>query len=358
MSCSSVRVCHNRLSVAEADMYDADIAYGMSVHPWRKILDQCFVTRREAYEACGGLEPELGHYAEWVLAARYSAHDLKIGYLPEARVHHYYIGELGELKAFTLDFVAGEISHFKRHACAPGDELLEVPPEWTCRDNFESGMARAILRMSVRDLATHGRIRAIGGIARWTLPSIFGNGIARAASAAVVANAHLATWLASWVGPRKWLRGSLKHYIAALIEYQRLTLIGNERLNRDDGPAGSRAAVLTKTGFYPLEQYHGREFRWSETEAAIRFCARPGRLSIRIRCLPVRSLSDRIDLRFYLDGRPVPNGAVSRDSNGFEIRLIVPDLGTATLGWICRAFPARADPRRLGLPITGFELIA
>ena len=35
MSCSSVRVCHNRLSVAEADMYDADIAYGMNVHPWR-----------------------------------------------------------------------------------------------------------------------------------------------------------------------------------------------------------------------------------------------------------------------------------------------------------------------------------
>lgn len=47
-SCGSTPICHNRLSEAEAEMYEADIEYGMTVHPWRKILDQCFVTRREA----------------------------------------------------------------------------------------------------------------------------------------------------------------------------------------------------------------------------------------------------------------------------------------------------------------------
>jgi hypothetical protein len=360
MSCSSVRVCHNRLSVAEADMYDADIAYGMNVHPWRKVLDQCFVTDREAYEACGGLEPELGHYAEWVLAARYAARGHKIGYLPEARVHHYYVGELGELKTFTLDFVAGEITYFKRSAREPGDELLEAPPEWNCRDNFESGMARSILRMSLRDLVTRQRIRAIGGVLRWAFPAIVGDGVARAASAITVVNAYVATLLTSRVGPREWLRRSLKHYIAALIGYQRLSLIRGEHSNDSDDAEESnpRTAVLSQTGFYPLEPYHGQTFRWSETEAAVRFLAPPGRLSIRITCLSVRSLSRRIDLRFYLDGRPVPDGAVSTGSNGFEIRIVVPQSGTATLGWICRAFPARSDPRRLGLPILNFELIS
>jgi hypothetical protein len=360
MSCSSVRVCHNRLSVAEADMYDADIAYGMNVHPWRKVLDQCFVTRRDAYEACGGFEPELGHFAEWVLAARYAARGHRIGYLPEARVHHYYIGELGELKAFTLDFVAGEISYFGRNSCEPGSELLEAPPEWTCRDNFESATARVILRMSLTDLVTHLRVQALRGIGRWALPAIFGGGVARAASAAVAVKAHAATLLVSWAGPREWLRRSLKRYIAALIEYQRLTLIQTTLAIRSDGPATSspETAVLSQTGFYPLEQYQGKVFRWSETEAAVRFRARPGRLTIRIKCLSVRSLSNRIDLRFYLDGRLVPNGAVSCQPDGCEIRVIVPQSGTATLGWICRAFPATADPRRLGLPILNFELIS
>src|SRR5882724_6605146 len=360
MSCSSVRVCHNRLSVAEADMYDADIAYGMNVHPWRKVLDQCFVTDREAYEACGGLEPELGHFAEWVLAARYAARGHRIGYLPEARVHHYYIGELGELKTFTLDFVAGEIRYFGRNSREPGSELLEAPPEWACRDNFDSAMARAILRMSVRDLVRHPGLRSLGGIGRWSLPAIFGGGVARAASAAIAVNAHVATLLLSWAGPREWLRRSLTRYIAALIEYQRLTLIEDERSNTHDGPATSNdgAVVLSQTGFYPLEQYQGQVFRWSETEAAVRFRARPGDLSIRVKCLPVRSLSDRINLRFYLDGKPVPNRAISSKPAASKFSLLSRSLGRPHSGWLCRAFPATGDPRRLGLPILSLELIA
>jgi len=340
-------------------MYDADIAYGMNVHPWRKVLDQCFVTDREAYQACGGLEPELGHYAEWVLAARYAARGHRIGYLPEARVHHYYVGEIGELKTFTLDFVAGEIAYFKRGARGPGDELLEVPPEWSCRDNFDPGMARAILRMCLRDLATR-RIPAIGGVLRWAFPAILGDGVARAASALAVVNAHVATWLTSRLGPPEWLRRSLKHYIAALIGYQRLSLIETERLNSAAGAeeSNSRTAVLNQTGFYPLEQYRGQTFRWSEAEAAVRFRAPSGGLSIRITCLRVRGPWDQIDLRFYLDGRPIPNGAVSTGPNGFEIRLVVPPSGTTILGWICRAFPARSDLRRLGLPILNFELVS
>jgi hypothetical protein len=218
MSCQSVRACHNRLSVAEADMYDADTAYGMNVHPWRKVLDACFATRREAYEACGGFEPEFGHFAEWLIAARYFARGHKVGYLPEARVHHYYIGELGELKTFTLDFVAGEISHFGRDARAPGDELLEAPPEWVCQDNFDSSTARAILRMSLRDLVGRRRMQAAYEIGRWIFPAIFDNGIARAASIAAIASAYVATSLLSWTGPRAWLSRSLKRYIAGLIE--------------------------------------------------------------------------------------------------------------------------------------------
>jgi hypothetical protein len=44
-SCRSIRITHNRLSNAEADIYETDIEFGMKEHPWRKILDQCFVTR-------------------------------------------------------------------------------------------------------------------------------------------------------------------------------------------------------------------------------------------------------------------------------------------------------------------------
>ena len=105
----TVPVTHNRLSEAESEFYGAEIEYGMLVHPWRKILDQCFVTRREAYFKNGGFEFELGHTAEWVLAANYFASGDRIGYAPEVRVHHFNSGRLAELREFTLDFVDGEM---------------------------------------------------------------------------------------------------------------------------------------------------------------------------------------------------------------------------------------------------------
>jgi hypothetical protein len=369
LSCRSIRITHNKLSVAEADMYDADIDYGMKHHPWRKILDQCFVTRREPYHQCGGLRHEFGHFSEWLLAARYHAAGHKIGYLPDARFYHYYIGVLPELKAFTLDFVTGEISYFSQGAQVPGSDLLEVPPEWACRENFDAGAARAILRMILRDLVAanvvgDGRWQSLRAIGRWIFPAISGDGLTRAVSAAASAYAYLAMRLAVLVGTREQLGRSLKAYIGALIRQQRLNRIRIERLAAPSavvadagGGSGTTAAVANQTGFHLPEQYQGRHFRWSETEAVICIRARPGRLILRMTCAQVRSLSHSIDLRFYCDGRRIPDGAISIGAEGFEIRVIIPQSGTAMLGWLCRAFPATGDSRRLGLPVAGLELI-
>jgi hypothetical protein len=367
-SCKSVRVIHNRLSEVEADMYEADTEYGMTVHPWRKILDVCFVTRREAYEACGGFKPEFGHFAEWALAASYFEMGYTIGYLPEARIHHYYIGALAELKTFTLDFVQGEIRYFSKDRAAAGGSLLEIPPELICQNNFNRDMARGILRMVTRDIITspaaHGRAKqAMLALGRWTSPAIFADGLVRGEAAAGAVYAYLAAALAAVIGSHQRLGVVFKRFIAALIRYQRLRCIRAERLSgsgRSRGAvagSGDDAVILDQTGFYPLEKFHGSPFRWSEIAAAVRFRANDGHRCIRIKCAPVRHLANGIDLRFYLDGRRIPDGAIAMDIDGFEIRIDLPRSGTYRLGWICRRFEAKADPRHLGLPVVGFELV-
>jgi hypothetical protein len=151
LSCRSLPILPNRMAEAEADMYEADITYGMTVHPWRKILDQCFVTRREAYTLAGGLQEEYGHFGEWVLAASYHELGLMIGYLPEARFHHHYIGVLSELRKFTLDFVRGEINFLSGDPSRPGAHLIEIPEEWIRRGSYDRQLARALLRISLQE---------------------------------------------------------------------------------------------------------------------------------------------------------------------------------------------------------------
>jgi hypothetical protein len=362
-SCRYQRVCPNRLSEAEADMYDADTMYGMIVHPWRKISDVCFVTSREAYDACGGLKPELGHFAEWELAANYSARGYKVGYLPAALIHHYFCGDMKVLREFTFDFVAGEIRYLARDSGEPAGALIEQPLEWICRDNSDPAMARAILRMLVREVFSarvgQRKLRTIvSAIGRWSYPALLEARIAQAASVLSMLQTYAVLKFAERFGTRDQLSAYFRSHIAALIRYQRLARI---RIERQEGRhratgSGRPPAVLSRTGFFLLERHRGSEFRWSETEAAIRIRARPGRLSVFIKCPAIRSLSDQIDLRFYLEGRRVPEVAISRESDGFEVRIVMPPSGSARLGWVCLPFPAANDPRRLGLPVMRLEL--
>lgn len=357
-SCRSVPVCHNRLSKAEAEMYQADIEFGMKVHPWLKVLDQCFVTRREAYEQCGGFHPELGHFAEWVLAAGYHARGYTLGYLEEARFHHYYVGKLDELKTFTLDFVQGEIRFFSEGSRDPGGAYLEVPVEWSCQDNFDSGAARDILRASLAIPGPGLRLPARGrAIWRWLGIAAFGDGLTHVTGIIAVLHARCALIAMLRVGSPESVSDRFKRYIAALIHLQRVNCIRiARRAKRDGGPALPEEHVLARVGFYPLETWSGRKFRWSETEAAVRIRGPAGRTIVRIQSPVIREPLDRIGARFFLDGARVANRSITVEHDAFVLTLDLPASGTATLAWMCPRFRAVGDSRRLGLPVAAIEI--
>jgi hypothetical protein len=359
-SCQSIPICHNRLSEAEAAMYQADIDFGMRVHPWRKVLDQCFVTRREVYEECGGLRAELGHFAEWVLAASYHARGHVIGYLEEARFHHYYIGRLSDLKTFTLDFVEGEIRYLSAGSREPGSELLEIPVEWSSRDNFDSGLARHAFRALVQDLPPWWKWpRETWRIFwRWVEPALLGDRLARGGALLAASYARAVLTALTLVGSSDSIARWLKRYIAALIHLQRLDRINDVR--QAGGAALPRLGdrVLAQAGFHAGEAWQDCAFRWSEPEAAVRISALRGRNMVRIQCLDVREPLDRIGARFYLDGARIADGAIAIDADAFVLQLDLPSSGTATLAWTCPRFAAVNDSRRLGLPVEGIEVNA
>ncbi|MET3968563.1 glycosyltransferase family 2 protein [Bradyrhizobium sp. S3.9.1] len=355
-SCQSVPICHNRLSVAEAAMYQADIEFGMKQHPWRKVLDQCFVTRRDVYWECGGLREELGHFAEWVLAAAYHARGHTIGYLEEARFHHYYIGEIGELKTFTLDFVQGEIRYLSEARDDPGSELLETPIEWSSRGDFNVALARSALAARMRA----GRVTSEGlqAIGRWCAIALAGDRLALGLARLAAGYARCSLTLLTMGGSRGSIARWLKRYIAALIHYQRLYCIRGIRGSLGGAAQSLGDQMVAQAGFHAWEVWQGRSFRWSEPEAALRIEAPPGRTIIRIASPEIRGPLDRIGVQFYLDGVRVADAATAIDADAFVLQLDLPPSGGAMLAWACPRFAAIDDPRRLGLPVAGIDVSA
>jgi glycosyl transferase family 2 len=369
-SCFSAPITHNRLSKAEAHMYMADVQYAMHVHPWQKINDNCFVTKREAYEHCGGFKSGVGHFAEWLLAASYFRRGYKLGFFPKARFHHYYSGSLRDLKTFTLDFVTGEAGYLNGEHDDVGAHLFEIPPEWICQGNFDRDMAREVLHIAVQSLVPVGASyrhlpRLAIQVGRWLAPAIFGDRIVRVSASAAAIYARIALLLAVAIGSQNWVNCPFRKYIAALIRVQRLTMIGMQRRTGRDAiqpghvAFGFDALTLNATGFYPVEQFQGSRFRWSETAAAVLVFAPGGLQRIRIDCISVRDLFDaRADFRFFIDGVRIPSSQVSFEADRISIEFDVIRPQIVTLGWTCQPFPAVADPRRLGLAIKRIDLIS
>jgi hypothetical protein len=200
-------------------------------------------------------------------------------------------------------------------------------------------------------------------IGRWILPAIFGDRIVRISAAAAAVYARITLLLAHAVGSQKRLNDQFRKYIAALIRAQRLTVIGSQGgMGRDAiQPShvgfGLDALTLNATGFYPLEQFQGSQFRWSETAAAVHVFAPAGLRRIRIDCIPARDLFDaKADFRFFVDGVRIPSSQVSIETDRISIELNITRPQIITLGWTCRPFLALADPRQLGLPIKRIDL--
>jgi hypothetical protein len=104
-------------------------------------------------------------------------------------------------------------------------------------------------------------------------------------------------------------------------------------------------------GFYPIEQYQGHRFRWSDTAAAIQISVSAGTRQIRINCLPVRDLTDpACDLRFYLDGARIPPGQLTMEEQRVSIDLHGAAPGVLTLGWTCVPLPRLRIPAVWGWP--------
>lgn len=363
-SCLPSPVTHNRLSDAEARMYITDIEHALQVSR-PKNLYQCFITVREVYELCGGFKSGLGHFAEWALAASYSQGSYKIGYFPKARFHHYYSGSLAELTAFTLNFVTGEIRYFDGNGFEPGDTSLEIPPEWICQGNFDRGMARATLHIAIKGGTSYRYlIRSLIQIGGWIFPAIFGDRMVRISASAAVVYARIVLLLALVIGPQRWLNYRLKKYVVALITMQRLKTIATQRRSRrrqirsDYVGFDIDAVALDSTGFYPVEHYHGNQFRWSETAATVLVAVPAGPHTIRIECLPARNLSDAsLDLRFYIDGKRIPPGQLTMEAHRAHIDLNMAQPRIFKLGWTCLPLIAAGDPRWLGLPVKHIEQI-
>ncbi len=361
-SCRTLRVAPNRLARMEADLYERDIDHAMNDHPWRKILDQCFVTRRDAYVETGGFDAALGHFAEWALAARYFDLGLKIGYAPHIVLHHLYSGDIAELRAFVESFVEGEIRFFSRGNEADCTISDETPPEWLTRGDWDRKLAAALLTCLRRFALARPLSVMMPGwwrevLNRWIVAA---RGItwSRLWANLQIPWRRALLGAAAIAGSRSHLMYCYENFIGAVIHAQRLKEIEahlpalNEVPCRQGGVTADNIGQQRRiSGFHLLESHRSVPMRWSRPAAVIELSVPPGSSGIAVQCAPVRRKLERLRPMFFINEVPVPAGRIAFSDHRAMISLEGAPAGVLRLAWVCRPFRAVRDTRRLGLPI-------
>jgi hypothetical protein len=380
-SCRSVPVTRNLLSRIEAESYGRDIEFGMTQHPWRKVLDQGFVARRSAYVQAGGFDAKFGHFAEWLIAARFYALGLTIAYAPDVRIHHVYIGKFGEWRRFTADFIQGQMRYLALEPSDPLESMFDEVPEWTGRRNLERDAARRICRMLLFDLrdssASGGRGRRLSTLRRWHW-RILRSWLVRAIAgdSSVLIRAQLKRFSARLGLQLDLLRRDQaraeEHHArccTAIATVERTRFL--RRRSRDLGrnatsrpplgdaspvPAGrwapGRLDEVHGVGFHMASGNGAEAIRWSEPAAYVELPLAPGPYEIDLNLLFRPPVRGEQHLRFYLDEKPVPSENVRTHDDHVKLRVDIPESSSVTrLGWVCAAHHAEGDHRALGLPV-------
>jgi hypothetical protein len=359
------------LSTIEADAYGRDIEFGMTEHPWRKVLDQCFVVRKTSYVEVGGFDPSFGHFAEWLIAARFHARGLTIGFAPQARIHHVYVGEFDEWRRFTADFIEGEMRYLALEPPDPLAAMFAEVPEWFMR-HVDRAAALRVCRMMIRDLR-----RSIGpnwpwnvlrgwlwrGVAgRWSLliPAYF-----RRLSARLALQRHLL------LRNRPGAEVSLERCCGAIATVQRTKFIRRWALEGRDNTAGMAklgpvgewrpgARIENRgVGFHSAPAEGNEAIRWSESAAYVELALPAGRYEIELKWVFLPHMAGGAQLSFYVNERPLATEDVRIDDDRARLQVRIPDSSDAPsrIGWVCSAHHEPGDHRTLGLPVTSLTWI-
>jgi Glycosyl transferase family 2 len=362
ISGGTISVAPTRLSRAEADHYNRDIHNAMTGHPWRKVLNQIFITRRQAYIDAGGYDPELQHFAEWELAARYFDRGFEIGFAPHITIFHHSAGNIAELSEFTRSFVSGEIEFFARGRATASVIWSQIPPEWATRGALNHRLTHALAACMRKALLTWPRPALLPTVLResmvWSMLATGGARLALGAAEWRVKLDRLLLAATVVAGSRAMSSQRFTAWVAAVIHLHRLNEIvmrlaaplpvddSSEMLAADDRDAGRMV------GFHLLESYQSVPMRWSGPAAMVELQLGCGQKRITIDCAPVRSPLSRVKPAFFIDEKPVPNDLLSYSGHGAVIALQERPPGRLRLAWVCEPFAATHDTRRLGLPVT------
>lgn len=355
-----------------ADWFDAVFDRWEEPGEWKRLSFFGTAIRRAVYLDAGTVNDDYGLFSPALLSATLDSRGAQVGRFAEARVMHIADEEIIEHHEHTFDFARGECVARAERGAVFCERYFGWAPLWGNRTRYRSDVARPVVRALVA-AAAHALARRredvpwiLRELPRWLAAAVGGPRPRAAFEGAAVAAEQRA---AMGVPGRERRRRSMLRAHARIVRLAQLEWIRAQ----PDGPAPARWDGVRRpveeldgalAGVHALEHDGERWWRWTEPVAHLRVAAPAsgGVLAIDTggrRGAPLDHVSG-----VYVGARRIRNRRLREDGT----RLLVPldgaewaRAGREGISILSRPRePRRAgfeDPRRMGLPIYGIELV-
>jgi len=370
----SVSLNRNRLARMESRMYEEGFREWSREGDWRKVIIRGFGIRRSAYLESGGFPCRYERFAEWLFAATLHVQGYHLGYAPSVCVRHVNIDRFSLFGSYIGEFTDGECRYRLENTNESFERFFGSPPEWNDRGTCNRELLTLILHGLGQQLHNWRSIGALPSgwvsrlmdVSRFLSLRLFGPRIMllRLQSLILLAKARFYLY---WFIPEPMYRAFLDywrhttafHRVRYLIEHPQPSATTEvQRLSHDLGDA-----LTDRTfGFYGLEEYEGKHFRWSSSVAGIPLSLAPGRYEVKINLLPVRPIVYKRDVAVYVNRMEVSPVHYEASDNVIRFELSVDNLACSGDLWLLffiRPWKVRksvtADERTLGLPIVAIN---
>jgi hypothetical protein len=353
-----------------AEWFDAVFERWAEPGEWTRLSFFGTAIRRSVYLDADTVNDVYGLFSPALLSATLDARGARIGHFAEARVVHIADEEITEHHEHTSDFARGECALRAERDAVFCERYFGWAPLWGNRARYRPDVARTVVR-ALAAAAAHALARRredapwiVRELARW-LPAAAGGPRPRAAFER--AALEVEERAAMGVPGRERRRHSMVRAHARVVRLAQLDWIRahpDEPVPaRGDGaprPIEELEGVLT--GVHALEHDGERWWRWTEPVAHLRLAAPASDSVLAIdtggrRGPPLDYVSG-----VYVGARRIRNRRLREDGARLLVPLDAEEWARAAregLSILSRPLERSGseDPRRLGLPVYGIELV-
>lgn len=370
----TVPICPTPLARLASRMFEEFFVEWSRPDHWSKVFLRGFGLRRSIYFAVGGFQSQYFRFAESLLAVTLRNNGYQIGYAPGVGIRHLYEDTFALLDSSLKFYTEGECLYWLHHPSGSLNGFFDVPPEWNDISSIHTYLKPTLRHVLWRQLRIRAGITAT--FRGWILSvgqfvNILLSG--KLTQTWLLLKSSLLVWLTKSRYFYCWFHTNrrfqvFRKYCTEITSHYRL-IFGLKHFSQSSFNQIPQSEYFPEqmdshqiVGFYPIESYQGKRFRWSSPISAVRVNLDPASYALTIHLQRVRHLVPEKELSIFWGQTRIQS--VTFDPEKYTLHCIISKniLETSEEDWLiflCIPWNIpgvhRKDKRKLGIPVVSIH---